>query len=341
MLNLNAFFPHNFRINARPFIPFRRSNPDYFNEIEEYELYNPRNNNSLAQENNINSKSLEYLLSTPQIANSNSESQEESKNKLSIIDLHKRNINELKEKLIYYFSSPESLLHYKSCLEEDIKFDFYRNLDCENFLTAQNERFKQIISISNLDLNTKTKINKLSNFNNSFCPKASIIKNNNEANIKALKNANLIGIKMDEGSFLYTEQEIDEGKILVFLEELKEKFRVNAIDMESLGLIQFNFIEKNLISILKIIENKFIAKKNIKNLTSFSNICIDILKSFKSTKLLFYIIQLLKQNKDNLDFNQLNSNKDQIHFIPNNCFDFEQLDRNVNKLLIRDLRNHY
>jgi len=325
-------------INATSFIPHSRYNPAYYNEIEENELYNPRNNNSLTQENNINSKSLDYLLSTPQITNSNSESQEESKNKLSIIDLHKKNINELKEKLIYYFSSPESLLHYKSCLEEEIKFDFYRNLDCENFLTAQNERFKQILSISNLDLNTKTKISKLSNFNNSFCPKASIIKNNNEANVKALKNANLIGIKMDEGSFLYTEQEIDEGKILIFLEELKENFRVNSIDMESLGLIQINFIEKNLISILKIIENKFLAKKNVKNLTSFTNICINILKSFKSTKLLFYIIQLLKQNKDNLDFNQLNSNKDQIHFIPNNCFDFEQLDRNVNKLLIRDLR---
>ena len=51
--------------------------------------------------------------------------------------------------------------------------------------------------------------------------------------------------------------------------------------MESIGLIHFNAIEKNLISILLLIEDKFLIKQNIETLTKFSLICIDIFKNFK------------------------------------------------------------
>ena len=147
---------------------------------------------------------------------------------------------------------------------------------------------------SKLELNTIMKISKLSNFYSSLCSKTSLIQKNNKINQK-LNNANLIGIKLDEFSYLYSEQEINEENIIKSPNELKGIFILNNIDMESLGFILFNFIEINLICVLKLIESKLISKKSIINFTSFSNICLDILKSFKSSKLFFYIIQLLKK----------------------------------------------
>ena len=49
--------------------------------------------------------------------------------------------------LIYYFSSAESILHFKSSLEKDINYEYYINLDCRNFIIAQKVRFKKILSI--------------------------------------------------------------------------------------------------------------------------------------------------------------------------------------------------
>ena len=112
------------------------------------------------------------------------------------------------------------------------------------------------------------KISKLSNFNNSFCSKTSSIQNNDKIN-KKLNNVNLIGIKMDEFSYLYAEQEINGVKIIKNLNELKNIFALNNIDMESLGFILFNFVEKNLISVLKLIESKLILKKSIEKFNKF------------------------------------------------------------------------
>ena len=140
---------------------------------------------------------------------------------------------------------------------EEIDYEFHKDIDFQNFITIQKERFKIIISNSKLELNTKMKISKLSNFYNSLCSKTSSIQNNNKINLK-LNNANLIGIKLDEFSYLYSEQEINEEKIIQYLNELKGIFFLNNIDMESLGFILFNFIEKNLICVLKLIESKLI-----------------------------------------------------------------------------------
>ena len=321
-------------IESMPYIPRnnqRINRPFYYNDI-----YNGYQSENINPENSINSNSLEYLLSIPQITDSLEDNQEENKSKFSLLDFIKDNLNNLKEDLIYYFSSPESLSHFRSSLDEEIRYKFYKDLDSENFIISQKGRFKQILSNIKSNSYSQMKISKLSNFNDSFCIKTSLIQNNNEINNK-IKNANLIGIKMDECSYLYSEQVIDDDKLINYINELKDIFAKNKIDMESLGLTHFNFIEKNLISILRLTENKLVKRKNTKNLTSFSILCLEILTNFNSTKLYFYIIRLLKQYRDNLDNTQLNLKKESIQFIPNNFFNFSILNNKIQNVLINDL----
>ena len=302
-------------------------------------IYNDyKSNNGVNQDTVWNSKFFECLFSIPEMTKDDKDDKKEIKQKQTLFDFVKQNLDKVKEDLIYYFSSPESLSHFKNDSNQEIKYEFYKDLNFQNFMDFQKERFKLILSISESDLNSSMKISKLSNYNNSFCSKVSIIQNK-EQNNKALINVNLIENKMNSYPLLYSEKEKDDNKIISYLNELKYIFELNNINMESLGIIFFNSIEKNLIFLLKLIENKLILKKSSKNLTDFSLICLDILKCFKSTKLYFYIIYLLKQYKDILEFNQLNLVKDIIQFIPNNCFDFNQLDKNIQKVLINDLRN--
>ena len=89
--------------------------------------------------------------------------------------------------------------------------------------------------------------------------------------------------------------------------------------MESLGLVHYGFIEKNLIFILRTIENRLFIKKDKTKLTDFCQICLELFNRFNSIKLYFYIIQYLQQYKDLLNSSQLNLIKDTIQFIPNNC----------------------
>ena len=104
--------------------------------INKYQSISKKN-----KKNVNNSKSLENLLSINEITKSDKEYQKETKKKFSIYNFLKTNLNNLKEDLIYYFSSPESLSHFKSNSEEEIKYEFYNNLHCQNFI-AFNSKFK-------------------------------------------------------------------------------------------------------------------------------------------------------------------------------------------------------
>ena len=229
---------------------------EYEIELDDFNFpssfYNNLPKNDLSTKIKNNAISLEYLLSMNQITKSSSNTKEENKNKFLIDELLKKNINNLKEDIIYYFSSPESLLNFKSNLDEENKYYFYKDFDSQNFIAAQKEKFDIILSVSKSDVDSKIKISKLSNFNNSFCSKVSIIKENELLHGKMV-NLNKIEIKIDECSFLYSHQEIDEEKIINYLNELKDVLFINIIDMESLGYLQFNLLEKNLILILKLI----------------------------------------------------------------------------------------
>ena len=327
--NSHGFFPRN--PNSE-----RRRNSNQLEVENDYE-YDSNDNESFSNGEKLNEKignfkSLEYLLSIPGITISDNDNKEENKNKLTLVDFQKRNLNNFKEDLIYYFSTPESMKHFKNSLEEEIKYEFYKDLDCVNFISVQKERFKRILSILESDLDSPKKLTK---FNN-FCSLLSLIKNDNQTQEKLIK-ANIIGLKLGESFSLYSQKEINEDKIIIYLNELKDTFVYNNINMESIGLIHFSAIEKNLISILLLIENKLLVKWGVETLTKFCLIGIDILKNFRSTKLYFYIIRFLKQYKNILDFTQINQNKEMIQFIPNNCFDFSKLHQ-IKKELINDLR---
>ena len=316
-------------------------NFEHFEDRDEYESLNnevelrrqTQGRNILNNLNNIDFSSLQYLISLNQTNVLSNDISEEYKNKLSLYDFKKNNLNKLKEDLLYYFSSPETIVNFQNNSEEEL-YDFYKNLDCENFISSQNERIKIILSKSYFDSQMKNR--KLSNFNNSFCVKASLI-TNREKYKNAIISTNLIELKYDELSFSINKEKIDENKIISLLYELKGIFNTHKIEMESLGFTFFKSVEKNLIFILNTIEDKLSKLNNIKNLSTFILICVDILKSFNSTKLYFFIIKFLKQRNNILNSIVLESNEEKIQFIPNNCFNFEKMSKYVNKILINDL----
>ena len=317
-----------FNQNSNQFYPDSIYNPSNYINFINYNTHH-RLKGYNQPENNQNKKSLEYLLSTPQIEDSYEDNEEKKE-----VNLQLKYLIRAKEDLVYYFSSPESLLNFKSCLEEEFNYKYYIDLDFYNFIIAQKERIKLILSISNSDIDSQIKIKKLGNYNTSFCVQASQIENISSSD---LIKTNLIRMKLDEFFVIYSDKAIGENKLIDYLNELKGIFLVNIIDMKSLGLISFNFIESNMIHILELIERKLTEKNNIKNLTSLLLACLDILKSFKSTKLYFYIIKFLKSNKKYLDFPRLNSNKELIKFVPNNCFDFNLINTNIKEVLVKDL----
>jgi len=269
-----------------------------------------------------NSNSLESLLSINQIDDSIDDNEQKNKKKFSLFDFHRRNLNNLKEDLIYYFSSPESLSNFRNSFDEgQINYDFYINLELENFMIAQKERFRRILEISNTDLAPQMKKRNSDNFDKNIFHEASVIKHDQNFQEKIM-NSNLIGMKMNEYPYLFSNEEISEDKIFNYLNELKDLFINHVIDMESLGLVPFNSIETNLIFILKLIENRLNSKSNTKNLTTLFEITLEIFKCFKSNKLFFYMVNLLKQYETILDFNILNQKKEEIQLIPYNFLNF-------------------
>ena len=116
-LNLEAC-PFIVRPNIRPHREIyhfrsRQSNallPVQFNQ-------NSLENKGFNQKSNSSDNSLEYLLSTPQLTYSKNDRENENKPYLNLIDFQKENLNKLKEDLIYYFSSAESLNRFKNNLE--------------------------------------------------------------------------------------------------------------------------------------------------------------------------------------------------------------------------------
>ena len=159
----------------------------------------------------------ETLLSIPQtITISENEIQEETRNKSTLNDFQERSLNLIKEDLFYYFSTPESLSHFKNNLEEEFHYEFYTDLDCQNFLLAQKERFKKILYFSQINLSSLKKPSSLGNFNNNFCYKASLVKDKKKIHTNLI-NANIIGIKLDKCFSLISQQGTDEKKILTSL----------------------------------------------------------------------------------------------------------------------------
>ena len=215
------------------------------------------------------------------------------------------------EDILFYCSSPETLKNYKSNIDDDKNYEFYNDIDSEYFMACQKERFKTILSFTESDVDPLIKAKKLSNYKDSFCSKASYVEEAIEAQKENMQkenldHSNIIRTKLAEYSNkIMSEKNIN--KVLEYFKVLKSIFQDNIIDMEYLGLIQFNFIENNLILLLNLIKNKCEQENNNELLTNFTLICIDLLKYFNSSNFYFYIIKNIIQNKTIILENSLNS----------------------------------
>ena len=315
----------------------RRLRRDNNNQNDDYyeNYYDDYDDGKYDDESDLMEPSLEDLLSTPKItdANVNVEDDKDKENNLTRTEFKKKHINKLYEDMLYYFSSPEILKNYKSNIEEEKNYDFYKDIDSENFIIEQKERVKTILGLPKINLDSVIKSRKLVNYENIFQP---ILLENEEENKKKYINANLLRKKMKE-YFDLCLNENDEIKILSYLNELKEEFKKNLLDIEILGLVFFNYIEDYLVQILTLIAKKLDQNKNKKNINDFIMICSNILKYFKSSQLIFFIIKYSKQYLEILEI--LESKDDLVQFIPNKMINFEEIEENENLKYICNLND--
>ena len=283
--------------------------------------YEERNEGKL--DNSTYIPKIELILFYPQIGKDFK--MPNNKNQLELYFFKKNNLMKLEEDILFYCSSPKTLENYKKNKDDDKSYEFFNDIDSEYFMACQKERYKTITSIYESKNDPLIKVKKLSNYKSIFCVKASSV----EKTFKTkLVNSNVIRANLEEYSNKII-NEINVNQVLSHFNELKTIFQKNTIDMESLGLIQFNFIENNLLLLLTLMQSKFQQERNTQLLTDFTLICIDLLKYFKSSKLYFYIIRNIIENKT-IEESSLNSilNETIVQFLPNNCFDLSVCSRN-------------
>ena len=293
---------------------------DDFEENEQIDLYEP-----VEPQKNYEKESLENIIC---YTHSGFYEEKEKTNKLTLNDFKEENINKLKEDILYYYLSPKALLNYKQNSDnEERNYEFYKNLDYENFMSNQKESENIFLSASKSKLFLKQK--KLSNYNNSLCAKGSII-SNIKINETKMVNSNIIKNKLEECIKIVLKTK-DENKILANLYELKEVLKKNKVEMKSLGLIHFNYIENNLDILLNIIFGIIEKKKDKIVLRTFICTCINILSFFQSSKLFYFIIEFLKNHIEIL--NDIKpDNQELIQFIPTNFLNFNLIFSNMKSI---------
>ena len=306
-------------------------NFDFFplGDIDELE----NSNNSMGQIIDSEIPSLENIISLSETINLLNEENEDNK-RLTLSQFKAKNIELLKEELLYYYLSPENLVDFTyNIVDNEKNYDFYKNIDCENFLSAQKKREKIFLSTSKSNLSIKQK--KLSNYNDSLCAKISFTQNN-KINTTNMKNSNLIKKKLEEYTLILLKEK-EENKILSYLNEIKDIFKKSNIDMESLGLIHFNYIENNLNILLNIIIGKIEKKADKQIFTLFIESCLTILAYFKSSKLFYFIIEFIQNHKEIIESIEYFDNKVIFQFIPNNILNFDLLyNINLTKINLMD-----
>ena len=267
-------------------------------------------------------KKLEHLISLHQRINQKNEELDLSSPKL--VDFKERNLNKLKEDIFYYCLPSENLQKFCSVQDEEKDYQFYKDLQCENYMALQKERADIILSNSNLDIienNKKIKKN--------FC--IDIITHE-----KIMNNYSLSKI-FDEYSYKEL-KEFDENKALKYFEEIKEIFKLNNLDFKLINIIQANYIEKYLYLLIEIIMDKIHEKKDIIIINKFIDTFFELLIYFQSSQLLFLLIQFLKEHQNNLTNNDSDF-EDKINIIPNTCLDFNRIKNiNINKLIFIDFQ---
>ena len=73
-------------------------------------------------------------------------------NMVSLKKFKEKNVNKFYEDILYYCSSPEDLKNYKRSTEEEKNYEFFKDLESEEFLACQNKRNEDIKNIQKLSL---------------------------------------------------------------------------------------------------------------------------------------------------------------------------------------------
>jgi hypothetical protein len=256
---------------------------------------------------------------------------EEEINTSHLTHMSLMNVNKLLEDIFYYCSPPETLKKLSQNTEEEKTYEFYQELNSENFIYAQKTRNK-ILSDLNTKIKSLIKDQKLSNFKDSLSIKLSNLpkgENEQEKN-NQIKNAYSIINKIEEIRMIY--KEINDNEILEELKNLKEIMENNKIELNALGSLTFNSIENNLCSLLNLIIDEFDKKKDENLLNNFGLIFNEIYESFKSVKLLFLFIKYLSSHNSVSEFVKIDANKSN-QFISDKSLNFDKIfdERNLTK----------
>ena len=259
------------------------------------------------------------------------EIEEEDLNILSLSKYKEININKLKEDIFYYCSPPEILLKLIPSIDEEKDYEFYQDINSENFIYSQKQK-NAILKDEKIRLLFKSP--KLSDYNDSLCIKMSETPpelNRQEKNLQ-IKKANLIVDKIEEATLYYKEE-----KALDKLKELADIIQKNKIEMKYLGLTLFNSIENNLCTYINLMIDEIEKKENNENLLKdLGNIFKGIYDNFKSVKLLFIFIKFFSSHQTILESVKIDENKINL-YISDNSLDFNKIynERNLkNKIFI-------
>ena len=241
---------------------------------------------------------LEKLLSLePNISPNN---EDIDYNSLKLIEFKKILINKLKEDIIYYCTSPQKLLNYKEIESTEKKVESYKDLDTENFLISQKERFDIILNKKDYSQQNLIKLDNVDvNIEISFPEK-------NWKNELSMQYINLLYKKLNIYNFNEL-KELDSDKILNYLNDIKFHLMIEPISPNLCGTILYSYIINNINLILEIILDKFKKEKNY-NILEFIFILKDICIYISSIQLKFYLLKLIRDNlnilkEKNIDFN--------------------------------------
>ena len=293
---------------------------------------------------------LERLLSfEPKISPKN---EDIDYNSLKLIEFKKNKIDQLKEDILYYCSSPKNLLNYKKIDIKEIKYEFYKDLEIENFMICQKERSDFILKYE--DINSS----QIKKDDIDFCVETSFLEKNKQ-NTLILKEIYILNQKLSKYNFIEL-KEMDNHQIMAYLKEIIDILKMgNDISPYECGIVNYNMIINHLVLIIEIISNKFNDKKD--NIIELIFILRDICYYISSFQLKFNLIKIIKENislltdkdidyKDNyiymgsyLNFNDINSNKNyKLAYLDFRVFldnqDFDQEIDNANNL---NLNNHW
>ena len=269
---------------------------------------------------------IEKLLSSEQkISPRNEEIEYDS---LKLIDFKNNLLDNLKEDLFYYCSTPKNLLNYKKIEFNEKKFEFYHDLEIENFIACQKERSDIILKYENVDNSEKQNLPKENN-NDIF--KQLLFLDKKEINEEQSEKLYLLNEKLSDYNSIELKEKNNKN-LISYLKELKDVLSIQKkIGPSTCGIVCYNFIVNNIILILDIFINRFNDK--VEELTEFIMILRDICCNIPSIQLKLFLLKILKENRNILKDKDINF-KDEYKLFMEDYINFNEINKNNNNKIV-------